>query len=62
MGKGKGPYLYECPGCHATVRANAKWVARTRQYCLACVRVRNGWHCLTCGAEDPKHPFPCPKK
>lgn len=58
--RGKGPYPYPCPECGTTVNARAAHAARQRLPCRACIRIKNGWSCQTCGTDDPHHPSPCP--
>ena len=60
MGRGKGPYPYDCPGCGAEVLANAAHAARQKLLCRPCLRVKNNWACHGCGSNDPHHPSPCP--
>ena len=53
-------HRHDCPECGAAVLSDAKYHARQRARCRACIRRANGWACRVCGSDDPYHDSPCP--
>lgn len=53
-------HQYTCDGCGVTAHSDAAWKLRNPPVlCLACIRVKNGWTCTTCGSSDSHHALPC---